>query len=136
MSGLISRLTNQVSLSQLIKYGMVGLFSNAFGYAVYLLLTIMGCTPKLTMTALYCAGALIGFLGNSHLTFPYQGAVLGSVMRFLLVHLGGYAINYCLLAAFVDRLGYPHQWVQAIAIVLVSAYLFLTLKFFVFKARP
>lgn len=136
MSSLTSRMKSRVPFVQLLNYALVGLLSNGCGYAVYLLLTAIGCTPKLTMTALYLIGALISFIGNRRLTFSYEGKLLGSGIRFLLVQLGGYAINFCLLSVFVEQMGYAHQWVQAAAIVLVAIYLFVTLKYFVFKARP
>ena len=136
MSNPTTRLNKRLPATQLLKYALVGLLSNSCGYALYLLLTELGTTPKLTMTALYVSGALIGFVGNRRLTFSYRGGVLGSGLRFVLAQTGGYAINFCLLTLFVDRLGYAHQWVQAMAILLVAAYLFVTLKFFVFKATP
>lgn len=122
--------------TQILKFAMVGLFSNACGFALYLVLTELGTTPKMTMTVLYVIGALIGFFGNRRLTFLHQGSMLGAGTRFILAHLGGYAINFLLLTWLVDRLGYPHQWVQACAILLVATYLFVALKFFVFKATP
>jgi len=136
MNSLSARLKHRLPAAQLLKYGLVGLCSNACGYAVYLLLTELGLTPKLTMTALYVAGALVGFLGNRRLTFSYQGKMLGSGIRYLLVHTLGYCINLSLLAVFADHFGYPHQWVQAAAILIVAGYLFIALKFYVFKACP
>lgn len=134
MNSLTDRLKRRIPAAQLIMYALVGLLSNACGYALYLMLTEMGSTPKLTMTALYMAGALISFVGNRRLTFFYQGGTLGSGIRFVLAHAAGYAINFCLLAVFVDHYGYAHQWVQAAAIFIVAGYLFVALKFFVFKA--
>jgi uncharacterized membrane protein (GlpM family) len=48
------------------------------------------------------------------------------------VHASGYLCNLAILRVFVDRLGYPHQIVQAVAIFVVAAYLFLAFKMFVF----
>jgi putative flippase GtrA len=134
MNSLTARLKSRIPVAQLIKYALVGFFSNACGYALYLLLTELGSTPKLTMTALYIAGALISFVGNRRLTFSYKGGTLSSGIRFVLAHAIGYGINFCLLAVFVDHYGYSHQWVQAAAIFVVASYLFVALKFFVFKA--
>jgi len=133
MNSLTARLKRRIPAAQLIKYGLIGLLSNACGLAVYLLLTELGSPPKQTMTALYVAGALISFFGNRRLTFSYEGGTLGSGVRFVIAHMGGYAINLCLLALFVDHFGYAHQWIQAAAIFVVAGYLFVTLKFFVFK---
>ena len=87
------------------------------------------------MTILYCVGATIGFIGNRKLTFSHQGNVLGSGLRYLIAHSTGYLINLAILIVFVDQYGYSHQWVQAIAIVVVAGFLFLAFRFFVFT-RP
>ena len=136
MIGLTARLKKRIPAAQLLNYALVGLLSNGLGYVLYLFLIALGSTPKLTMTALYITGALISFVGNQRLTFSYQGGTLGSGIRFVLAHAVGYAINFCLLAVLVDHFGYAHQWVQALAIFVVAGYLFLALKFFVFKATP
>lgn len=120
---------------QLTRYAFVGLASNLAGYLVYLLLTYLGTTPKLTMTALYAAGATIGFFGNRTLTFEHRGGVLSAGFRYLLAHVLGYLLNLVILVVFVDSLGYPHQAVQAVAIFVVAAMLFVLFKAFVFPAR-
>lgn len=120
-------------LKQLISYGTIGLLSNLAGYLVYLGLTTLGTTPKATMTVLYAVGATLSFLANRKLTFSHEGSLLGAAGRYVLAHLAGYAINFALLWGFVDRLGYPHQWVQAIAIFVVAAFLFVVMRLFVFR---
>ena len=123
------------SLRQLIRYGLIGIAINLLGYLVYLLLTFLGLTPKLTMTLLYCIGALAGYWGNRNLTFRHRGRVLGTGMRYLVAHGLGYLLNLLILIVFVDQLGFAHQYVQAIAILAVAGYLFIAFKFFVF-VRP
>ncbi len=119
-------------LRQLIRYGLVGVAINLSGYLVYLLLTYFGVSPKITMSMLYFIGAVAGFWGNRKLTFAHQGSLLGSGARYTLAHALGYLINLTILIVFVDRLGYAHQWVQAVAIFVVAGYLFIAFKLFVF----
>jgi len=120
------------SLRQLLRYGMVGIAVNLAGYLVYLLVTFLGVTPKITMSLLYLVGAAAGYWGNRKLTFSHRGSVLGSGVRYLLAHGIGYLINLAILMVFVDRLGYAHQWVQAVAIFVVAGYLFVSFKLYVF----
>src|SRR5271163_4497759 len=68
-------MTANGSASRLLRFGLVGIASNIAGYLVYLLLTGIGGTPKLTMTVLYGVGATIGFIGNREFTFAHQGSV-------------------------------------------------------------
>ena len=119
---------------QLIKYGIIGLTTNTAGYLLYLGTTHMGITPVLAMTLLYALGATIGFVGNRKLTFAHTGSILGSGARYILTHLAGYALNLGILVIFVDRLGYPHQVIQAAAILIVAAFLFIMFKVFVFRS--
>lgn len=120
------------SVTQLFRYALVGLLSNVVGYLVYLAFTYFGGTPKVTMTLLYGVGAAVGFFGNRSLTFEHQGSIMGAGVRYVIAHCIGYLLNLSILIVFVDELGYAHQWVQAIAIFVVAAFLFLAFKVFVF----
>jgi putative flippase GtrA len=120
---------------QLMRYGVVGLVSNLTIYIVYLLITYVGVEPKTAMTAVYVIGASIGFIGNRKWTFAHRGDSTGAALRYGLAHLLGYLLNFLILFAFVDRLGYAHQWVQAVAIILVAGVLFFTFKYFVFPKK-
>jgi hypothetical protein len=124
--------TTDSSLRQLFRFGLVGIAINLAGYLVYLLVTFVGLTPKITMTLMYCIGATAGFWGNRQLAFMHQGSLLGSGVRYLVAHGFGYLINLTILVVFVDRLGFAHQWVQGVAIFVVAGFLFLAFKFFVF----
>lgn len=117
---------------QLARYGLVGVSSNLAGYLAYLLVTHWGVEPKKAMTLLYIVGATIGFIGNRQWAFAHKGALLSSGIRYIIAHLGGYLINLFILLTLSDWLGYPHQWVQAAAIVIVAGFLFLVFKCFVF----
>lgn len=120
------------SVTQLFRYALVGLLSNVAGYLVYLAFTYLGGTPKVTMTLLYGVGAAVGFFGNRNLTFEHQGNIMGAGLRYVIAHCIGYLLNFSILVVFVDKLGYEHQWVQAIAIFIVAAFLFLAFKVYVF----
>ncbi|MBF0460467.1 MAG: GtrA family protein [Magnetococcales bacterium] len=122
------------SVTQLAHYFVVGILSNSVGYLMYLSATYLGATPKITMTLLYGVGAAIGFVGNRNLTFSYKGSLIRSGIRYIIVHCVGYVINLVILIVLVDRLGYPHQWIQAMAIFVVAGFLFLAFKFFVFTS--
>lgn len=122
-------------MQQLIRYGLVGLASNAAIYLVYLFLTYLGMEAKSAMTLVYLIGASIGFVGNRNWTFAHRGGSSGAVLRYVLAHVFGYIVNFLILYIFVDRLGYAHQWVQAAAIIIVAGILFVIFKFFVFNEK-
>lgn len=119
-------------MQQLIRYGLVGVATNVAIYFIYLLTTYLGLEPKIAMTLVYIIGASIGFVGNQKWTFAHRGNVSSAALRYALAHLFGYILNFLILLIFVDNLGYVHQWVQAVAIVIVAGFLFIVFKYFVF----
>lgn len=117
------------------KYLVVGLASNGVGFIVYLLLTKFYLEPKSAMSVLYVLGAAISFYGNKLYAFESTENWLPSAFKFFLAHIIGYILNYSLLKALVDVYGFPHQLVQAIAIFVVAAVLFILFRYFVFPAK-
>lgn len=123
------------SFIRIFKYGITGLLNNGLGYCLYLLGTYMGLQPKLAVTILYGVGATISFFVNKKFTFAHHGNHLSSGAKYILVQLGGYSLNLFLLIVFSEYLGYPHQFVQAISIFVVAAYLYLCFSLFVFAQK-
>jgi putative flippase GtrA len=117
---------------QLLRYALVGIGSNVAGFLAYLAITGLGVGPKLAMSCLYVAGASASFFGNRAWTFSHKGSVHASAVRFAMAHVLGYLLNLSILVLFVDHLGYPHQLVQAVAIVVVAFFLFALFRAFVF----
>jgi len=121
------------SSSSLLRYGLVGAANNLLGYLAYLALTWRHVEPKLAMTLLYILACTIGFLGNRKWTFAYRGSMLWSALRYGIAHFMGYLLNLSLLLIFSDHIGYPHQYVQAVAIFVVAIFLYLVFRYFVFR---
>lgn len=119
-------------MQQLIRYGLLGVASNAVIYFIYLTLTYLDVEPKTAMTLVYVIGVSIGFIGNRKWTFSHRGDPSRAALRYVLAHIFGYMLNFLLLFTFVDHLGYAHQWVQAMAIIIVAVFLFVVFKYFVF----
>ena len=117
----------------ILRYAVVGVAGNFIGYAAYLALTRLGVPFKLAMSFLYALSICISFLGNRNWAFEHRGNVVGAAWRFGLAHAAGYLLNLGLLTVFVDKLGYPHEWVQAAAIFVVGGFLFVVFKLFVFR---
>ena len=118
--------------AQLARYGLIGVATNGLGYLAYLLITHWEISPILAMTLLYTFAAGMGFIGNRWFVFVHRGAALTSAARYGVAHILGYSINLFLLLTLNTWLGYPHQWVQAGAIIVVAGFLFLIFKYFVF----
>lgn len=132
-----NRLTYKLAgIRQLTRYAMIGIVSNSLGYVVYLLLTFFLVGPKIAMTLVYLTGATVGYVGNRQWTFTHKGKILPTLIKYCLAHALGYTINFIILYVFVDRLLYPHQAVQFVAILVVAGILFFVFKKFVFADKP
>lgn len=119
--------------STFLRYALVGLLTNAGGYAIYLFITWLGVTPKMAMSLLYFVGVIMGFFWHRQWAFSHQGNALASLLRYGLSHILGYGLNFIILMLFVDALDYQHQLVQGVAILAVAVFLFLLFRFFVFS---
>lgn len=124
-----------MSIKQVIRFGFVGLVSNAFIFIIYLVITDIGVEPKKAMTLTYIIGVIIGFFGNRKWTFDHGGKFSIAALRYVVVYFFGYLLNFMLLFVFVDYLGYFHQWVQFVSILVVAVFLFLSSKYFVFSKK-
>jgi len=122
------------TVSQAIRFALVGIFNNLLGYLVYLVVTWLWIEPKVAVTLFYPLGALTGFLGQSR-AFSYRGSFHTGISRYVLAHLAGYCLNIFFLWYFSDRLGMPHQHIQLIAVFVVASFLFLLMKYYVFADR-
>jgi len=89
----------------------------------------------ITVSILYPVGIAIAYLSHGKWTFRTGLATFRSFSRFVLAYLFGYLTNILLLFCFVDIMGYPHQWVQLVAVFVVALQLFITFKYFVFSTN-
>ena len=117
---------------QFTKFVAVGIASNLTLYCSYLLLTVASIRPHAAMTITYLAAVLITYFLNHNWTFEYPGPRRPALIRYILVYVLGYMINFLMLSLMVDNLGYPHEVVQACLILFIATSLFLLQKFWVF----
>lgn len=117
---------------QLFRYAVVGIGSNVALYLAYLVLTYFGLGHKTAMTLVYAVGILQTFLLNSQWTFGHKGDTRGAFIRYVIVYLLGYLVNLSGLLIFVDVIGFSHQWIQGVMIIIVALMLFVLQKLWVF----
>lgn len=121
------------TVTQLLRYAIVGLASNAFGYLLYLGLTSMGMGHKLAMSLLYGVGVLQTFVFNKKWSFRFQGAATPALVRYAMVYAVGYIINFLTLVLLVDKVGLSHQWVMGGMVLFMALFFFVGQKFWVFR---
>jgi putative flippase GtrA len=115
-----------------VRSGVVGVLNNLLGYVIYLLMTFFGLDPKIAVTILYPVSVATGYFGHFKYSFSYRKGHAGTLLRYGLAHCAGYGVNVAMHFVFTDRLGFPHQAVQAAAILVVAGLLFMLFRYFVF----
>jgi putative flippase GtrA len=127
---------NRRAIGELFRFGFVGIVVNAAGYLVYLGITYVGLPPELAVTVLYPIGAGLGFFAHRQATFGHEGPMAHTIAKYAGAQFTGYLLNLLILAVGVNCLRYSHEVVQAIAVVVVAAYLFAVMKMLVFHRGP
>ncbi len=125
----------KTTLRQIIRYGIVGIASNAVVYLLYLVITAAGMEHKLAMSLLYVVGVVQTSLLNKSWSFDHDGSHRLAFVRYVISYGVGYVVNLTALYFCVDRLGWPHQAVQGVMILVVAALLFMLQKFWVFRTQ-
>jgi putative flippase GtrA len=123
------------TLGQLIRYGIVGVLSNAVAYLLYLGITAAGMEHKLAMSLLYALGVAQTFVFNKRWTFGHDDENRPAFVRYCIAYAFGYVVNLLALYVLVDRLGYAHQIVQGVMIFGLAIMLFLMQKYWIFRRR-
>lgn len=121
------------ALGQFARFAAVGLVSNALLYLAYLGLTRLGATPMAAMSLVYAVGVAQTFFANRSWTFQHRADPYGAFGRYVTTYAVGYVVNVLLLLLLVDRMGFAHQWVQALAIIIIAVLVFTLQKTWVFR---
>lgn len=121
---------------QFLKYALVGFGSNVVLYILYLLITNLGIGHKSAVSVLYLIGVLQTFLFNRSWTFDYKGRRIGTFWRYMITYATGYLVNISMLVLLVDKMGLPHQIVQAVLIIVIAAGIFGAQRLWVFRKDP
>ena len=124
------------NLRQLFSYGVIGVFSNALLYCLFVLITWLGVEPKLAMSIGWVIGITQSYFLNRRFTFSLKGQDLTSFIKYVTTYLLNYCINWVALYIFVDLQGHSHLIVQAIMVFVNAAIIFLMLRVWVFRNAP
>jgi putative flippase GtrA len=125
-----------VLTTQILRFGIVGLVSNAVLYGLYLLVTSMGIQHTVAMTAVFALGVVQTFVFNKRWSFTYRGPRGRAMLRYLIAYAAAYAINLTAMLLLVDVEGFSHRVVQAVMVVVVALFLFLAQRLWVFRSAP
>ena len=121
---------------EILRFGVIGLASNALLYLLYLATTAIGVEPKAAASLIYLVGVLLTFVLNKRWTFQHDGHVRRTAARYWVAYVFSYAANMVLLIIFVDIAGFDHRVVQGVLIAVIGLVLFALQKYWVFRMPP
>lgn len=130
----MTTISNMTTMLQVLRFGIVGLISNLLIFIIYLSITGFGVGHKSSMSLLFALGVIQTFVFNKRWTFGHEGFLRASFLRYVIIYILAYFLNFMALLFLVDKLGYPHQVVQGLLILSISLILFLLQKFWVFRS--
>jgi putative flippase GtrA len=134
MASNISNIFKKSSLLEFLRYGIVGIFFNALGYSLYIVLTLYWLSPFLAVAIFYPISVTISYFAHRKHTFKRHNVKFKAInfIRYFIIYITGYIINLTMIIIFYNYLHIPHQIVQLVAIFIVAIFLFIAVKLFVF----
>lgn len=116
-----------------IRFGMVGAMSGAvFAGVTMLFASSLGFGPKLASVAGYVASMPLNFIGNRRFSFRSKNALLGDLLRFILLHTCNILVTTFVMGAAVDLLGLHYIFGIVAAVLLVPCVNFGVMNWWVF----
>lgn len=128
-------LVTRLAEHKLAKFIVVGVANNLIGYAVFVLLSLLGTEAIPAMTVSYGIGMVVSFVGNRKWTFSHRDSLIPTLVRFVVANLVGYGVNFALLWLLVNQLGLPQIPMQLFATACVAICTFLIMRLWVFRSR-
>ena len=122
------------NISQLRRFLVTGVTLNLFFFSLYLVLSrIMG--PYITISVTYPAGIVASYLINRSWVFKVKSANKAScVLAYFLTYLSGYVINIIGVYLLSECFLVSYQVAQLVVICFLAVYLYLMLKYAVFRS--
>ena len=117
-------------LSQFLKYNIVGIANTLVGFSIVFLLMFSGVSPIKSNVIGYTIGSILSYYLNSRYTFDAKSYSTKQVIKFFIVLLVAYFLNYLTLQWMLGEVNpYLAQLVSAIVYTVSS---FLLMRGFVF----
>lgn len=119
---------------KVIRFGLVGVLSGTvFAGVTMLFAGPLEFGPKLASSAGYVASMPLNFIGNRRFSFRSDNAMLGDLLRFVLLHTCNIFLTTFAMGAAVDLLGLHYIFGIVAAVLLVPCVNFAVMNWWVFR---
>ena len=121
-------------LYQAIKFGIVGVFNTLLTLLIiWICLRLFHWSDNVSNVVGYAFGVINSFIWNKKWTFSYKGKLSTSFIKFVIVFLVSYLIQFCVLQILLKYLNTDSYYCHLLSMVVYTLINFVLNKIFTFK---
>ena len=120
---------------QKIRFLLVGGYNTVFSYALYALFIYMSISAQIALFLSFLFSSLNSYMTQKFYVFNTKGNYIKEYIKCLFTWFGSYIINAILLESLMHFGGLNAYLAEFIALVLITVYSYIALKYFAFKEK-
>lgn len=121
-------------MKQFFRFLTVGVFNTVLGYCViFACMYLAKMPPESSNVAGYAVGLFASYILNRKYTFNSKQNRKSEIIRFLVVFVVAYALNFLVLVILIHRIGTYEGVSQVLAGIVYVVASFIMNKYYVFK---
>ena len=124
-----------MKLNQKVRFILVGGYNTCFSYALYALFVWLKMNPHLALLLSFFLSSFNSYFTQKFYVFNTKGNYISEYIKCLTTWAGSYFINMILLILFLEFIGFNPYLAEFIALIILTCYSFVALKYFAFKHK-
>ena len=123
-------------ITQLLRYGSVGFITNIFGYALYIFIAnFLYFNPPIAaiMSGFLVIG--ISYYLNKRFSFQNNEKKISQAFQYYALYVSAIVIHALIILVFSNLMGYSHEVISGISLLIISYSLFIIQKLFIFNSK-
>ncbi|MRN79352.1 GtrA family protein [Brucella sp. 10RB9210] len=121
-----------IVISQLAKYGLVGIVNTTITFVIVIILSAVGLNPYMSNAIGFAAGLLNSYFMNKAFTFKVISHISGDIIKFLYAFFIAYIVNIVVLHFLLKFTTENNTLCQLIAMFTYNVAFFVMMKSWVF----
>lgn len=119
--------------SDKVRFVVIGLATNVVAFCLFLILVLIGVSPKRTLTLLYWTFVVLVFFINRAYVFGHKGNIFHAFKKHICVYIFGYGLSISMLAFWLDYLGLNYVVAMIMTSIVMPVYFYTMQKHLVFR---
>ncbi len=119
--------------SDKVRFVVIGLATNVVAFCLFLILVLIGVSPKRTLTLLYWTSVVLVFFINRAYVFGHKGNIFHAFKKHICVYIFGYGLSISMLAFWLDYLELNYVIAMIMTSIVMPVYFYTMQKHLVFR---